>query len=68
MKAVALPLVNKVIEGKLVLIAYNLNSSQIESFAKTLQDTGYPKVDSFYLDNCGIGDEELSILFDGLAN
>ena len=44
MHAIALPLVNKVIEGKLVLIEYTLNSPHIESLAKAIRDTGHPKV------------------------
>ena len=63
---VALPLVNKVIDGKLVLQGYTLDSGHVESLATSIRDTQKPAIESVYLDNCGIDDYELSLLFLGL--
>ena len=63
---VALPLVNKVIDGKLVLQDYTLDSGHCEALATSIRDTQKPQIDSVYLDNCGIDDYELSLLLLGL--
>ena len=63
---VALPLVNKVVDGKLVLSGYTLDSGHCEALATSIRDTQKPAIDSVYLDNCGVDDYELSLLLKGL--
>ena len=65
-REIALPLINKVIEGKLVLTGYTLDSGHFTSLASSVSETSQ-KIDSVYLDNCGVDDEELSLLLNGLA-
>ena len=66
-REVALPLVNKVVEGKLVLTGYTLDSGHFRSLAESIRKTRSPQIDSVYLDNCGVDDQELSLLLNGLC-
>ena len=57
---------NKVVDGKLVLSGYTLDSGHCEALATSIRDTQKPAIDSVYLDNCGVDDYELSLLLKGL--
>ena len=63
---VALPLVNKVIKGKLVLQDYTLDSGHCRALASSIKQTAKPQIDALLLENCGIDDYELSLLLEGL--
>lgn len=62
-----LPLVNKVREGRLILKDYTLNSGHCSAMANVWRDTGHPDVKVAYLENCGIDDEEFSLLIEGFV-
>ena len=60
-----LPIVNKMVRNKLVLKDYTLDKGHISSLSETIVRTGKPSIEQVYLNNCGIDDEEASILFEG---
>ena len=60
-------MINKVIEGKLILTDYTLDSGHFRSLATSIHQTRKPRIDTVYLDNCGVDDEELSLLLAGLG-
>ena len=63
----SLPLINKIIDGKLVLSGYTLDKGHFKSLAASLIETHQIQIDSVYLDNCGVDDFELSLLMPGLS-
>lgn len=63
-KEVSLPLLSKVIDCKLVLKDYTLDSGHLRGLASAIQNASLA-IDSVYFDNCGIDDEELAILLEG---
>ena len=64
---IALPLPGKVIDGKLILTGYTLDSGHCEALAETIKKSQMPKIEALYLDNCGVDDHELSLLLEGLT-
>jgi hypothetical protein len=61
---VSLPLLSKVIDKKLVLKDYTLDSGHLRGLAEAIAKAAIP-LDSVFFDNCGIDDEELAILLQG---
>lgn len=64
---VALPLINKVIQNKLILQDYTLDQGHCTALARAIKQTGKPEIHSVLLDNCGIDDEEIGLMLDGLS-
>lgn len=63
---IALPLINKVIDGKLVLQGYTLDSGHFEALAAAIKETKRPLLRDIYLENCGVDDHELALLLEGI--
>ena len=64
---ICLPLISKVIDGKLVLQGYTLDSGHFEALSTSIKETQQPVITDVYLDNCGVDDHELALLLDGLT-
>lgn len=64
---ICLPLVNKVINKKLILQDYTLDSGHMLGLAKSISQTKKPEIEAILFDNCGIDDKELAILLEGLT-
>lgn len=64
-REVTLPLVSKVKKGKLILQNYTLDSGHMLGLACAIKQTKQPVIESILFDNCGIDDNELSILLEG---
>lgn len=60
-----LPILNKVVNKKLILKDYTLNSGHCLALAEVWNKIGEPEVEIIYLDNCGVDDEEFSSLLEG---
>jgi len=65
-REICLPLISKVIDGKLVLQGYTLDSGHFIALATSIKETQHPIIDDVYLDNCGVDDHELALLLEGL--
>ena len=61
-----MPLINKVIDGKIVLQGYTLDSGHFIALANSIKQTQLPLINAIYFDNCGIDDDELALLLEGL--
>ena len=57
-----LPLINKVIDEKLILRGYTLDSGHLTGLSESIKHTSRPVIKALLLDNCGIDDTELGIL------
>ena len=64
-KEVILPLLNKIVDNKLILKDYTLDSGHLNGLASCLKNKTIT-IDAVLFDNCGIDDEELAILLEGL--
>ena len=62
-----LPLVNKVKDGRLILKDYTLNSGHCSAISDVWKDSAHLHLKVVYLDNCGIDDEEFSLLIEGFC-
>ena len=60
-----LPILNKVVDKKLILKDYTLNKGHCLALAEVWNKLGQPEVEIIYLDNCGVDDEEFSSLLEG---
>lgn len=58
---------NKVIDKKLVLTGYTLDTAHFLSMIAAIKETKKPVIESVYLDNCGVDDTELSLFLQGLT-
>ena len=65
-EVLALPLINKVVDGKIVLQGYTLDSGHFIALANSIKQTQLPRINAIYFDNCGIDDDELALLLEGL--
>lgn len=62
----ALPLINKVINKRLILVDYTLDSGHLHGLTHAIFKTLNPVIEEILFDNCGIDDGELAILLTGL--
>ncbi len=60
-----MPLLRKIKDGRLVLEDYTLDSGHLSGLAAAIGQAEM-SVNSVLFDNCGIDDEELSLLLTGL--
>ena len=61
---ILLPIINKVENGVLPLQDYTLSIGQCRGLAAVMEKTKLP-IETLFLDNCGVDDEELADLFKG---
>ena len=50
-----------------MLVDYTLDSGHFRALAASIEQTNKPRIDTIYLDNSGVDDEELSLLFAGMG-
>ena len=63
-----LPLINKIFNKKLILQDYTLDTSHLAGLTDSLKNNVNTILEEVMLDNCGVDDEELSLLLKGLLN
>ena len=66
-KEVILPLLNKIVDKQLLLKDYTLDQGHLHGLASCLKNRTV-KIDAALFDNCGIDDEELAILLEGMLS
>ena len=65
-REVVLPIIPKILNGKLILKDYTLDSGNLRGLAKVLSAHSKIVTDVLF-DNCGIDDQELSLLLQGFT-
>ena len=63
---ILLPVVNKIVDNTLSLSDYTLSIGQCRGLASVIQKTKLP-LETLYLENCGVDDDELNVLLNGLV-
>jgi len=49
------------------LTGYTLDTVHFEALSASIEQTQKPVINSVYLDNCGVDDEELGLFLDGMT-
>ena len=60
-----LPVVNKIVDNVLALSDYTLSIGQCRGLVAVFEKTKFP-LETLYLENCGVDDDELATLLIGL--